>query len=191
MSVSPCQIVHDCIHQRQSIGHLVEPAPNTEQLNLAIHAALTAPDHHRLKPTRFILIDTEQRQAFGQLLSASLAAIGETDSVQLERVKQHPFRAPILVLALTEVQQHPKVPAFEQILSTGAAVEIFLLSLHAQGFAAMWRTGPVVESTYLKSALGLKAEDFISGIIYIGTAAKAIPARAEIDPAQYLTVWNA
>ena len=67
----------------------------------------------------------------------------------------------------------------------------FLLSLHAQGFAAMWRTGPVVESTHLKQALGLKAEDFISGIIYIGTAAKAIPARAEIDTTRYFSAWKA
>lgn len=191
MSVSPCQIVHDCMHQRQSIGHLVEPAPNAEQLHRAVHAALTAPDHHRLKPTRFMLIGAEQRQAFGELLSASLAALGETDQIQLDRVKQHPFRAPILVLALTEVQQHAKVPEFEQVLSTGAAVENFLLSLQAQGFAAMWRTGPVVESTHLKQALGLKAEDFVAGIIYIGTAAKAIAQRTEIDPTQYLREWQA
>lgn len=191
MSVSPCQIVHDHIHQRQSIGQLIEPAPNHEQLNQALLAALTAPDHHRLKPTRFIVISAEQRQAFGSLLSEALAAQGETDPLQLERVKQHPFRAPLLVLAVTEIQQHPKVPAFEQLLSSGAAIENFLLSLHAQGFAAMWRTGAVVESEHLKQSLGLNAKDFISGIIYIGTAAKTIAARAEIDVQQYVTYWNA
>ena len=48
-------IVHQNMHQRQSIGHLVEPAPNAEQLERAFQAALTAPDHHRLKSTRFIV----------------------------------------------------------------------------------------------------------------------------------------
>ncbi|EMU07422.1 nitroreductase, partial [Acinetobacter baumannii ABNIH10] len=53
MTDSAIQIIHQNIHQRQSIGQLVEPAPNTDQLELAFQAALTAPDHHRLKPTRF------------------------------------------------------------------------------------------------------------------------------------------
>lgn len=190
MSVSPCQIVHDNIHQRQSIGQLIEPAPNSEQLQRAVHAALTAPDHHRLKPTRFIVISSAQRQAFGELLAESMQAMGEQDQTQIERVKQHPFRAPMLLLAITEVQQHPKVPEFEQLLSSGAAIENLLLSLQAQGFAAMWRSGPVVESKHLKQSLGLKEQDFISGIIYIGTAAKEIAARAPIDLTSYLSEWG-
>ena len=194
MTDSRIQIVHDNIHQRQSIGQLIEPAPNAEQLDIAIQAALTAPDHHRLKPTRFILIGSEQRQAFGQLLSEVMADLtqvaGEADQAQIERVKQHPFRAPMLLIAVTQLQQHPKVPEFEQILSTGAAVQNLLLSLHAQGFATMWRTGAVVESAVLKHGLGLSEHDLISGIVYIGTAAKAIAARAGLDSAAYLRHWN-
>lgn len=194
MTDSRIQIVHDNIHQRQSIGQLIEPAPNAEQLDIAIQAALTAPDHHGLKPTRFILIGSEQRQAFGQLLSEVMADLtqvaGEADQAQIERVKQHPFRAPMLLIAVTQLQQHPKVPEFEQILSTGAAVQNLLLSLHAQGFATMWRTGAVVESAVLKHGLGLSEHDLISGIVYIGTAAKAIAARAGIDSAAYLRHWN-
>lgn len=194
MTDSRIQIVHDNIHQRQSIGQLIEPAPNAEQLDIAIQAALTAPDHHRLKPTRFILIGSEQRQAFGQLLSKVMADLtqvaGEADQAQIERVKQHPFRAPMLLIAVTQLQQHPKVPEFEQILSTGAAVQNLLLSLHAQGFATMWRTGAVVESAVLKHGLGLSEHDLISGIVYIGTAAKVIAARAGIDSAAYLRHWN-
>lgn len=183
-------LIHQNIHQRQSIGHLVEPAPNAAQLELAFQAALTAPDHHRLKPTKFVVIESEQREAFGQLLSQALADLGEQDQVQLDRVKQHPFRAPLLVLALTKFQEHAKVPNFEQTLSTGAAIQNFLLSLQAQGFSTMWRSGAVVESKLLKQALGLTEQDLISGIIYVGTAVKAIPPRAEINTADYVSTWN-
>lgn len=183
--------VHDNIHQRQSIGHLVEPAPSHAQLNIAFKAALTAPDHHRLKPTQFIVVDVEQREAFGALLAQSIADLGELDPAQVERVKLHPFRAPILVLAVTKFQDHPKVPFFEQTLSSGAAIENFLLSMQAQGFATMWRSGTVVESKLLKSALGLAERDLISGIIYVGTAAKAIAPRAEIETTQYVHFWQA
>jgi nitroreductase len=181
--------VHQNIHQRQSIGHLVEPAPSSQQLQKAF-SCLTAPDHHRLKPTRFIVIQPEQRANFGESLSQALADLGETDPVQLDRVKQHPFRAPLLVIAVTQFQDHPKAPLFEQTLSSGAAIQNFLLSLQVQGFASMWRSGAVVESTWLKHHLGLADRDLISGIIYIGTAAKAIAPRAEMVISDFVTNWQ-
>lgn len=190
MTDSKIEIIHHNIYQRQSIGQLIEPAPNTQQLEKAVRAALTAPDHHRLKPTRFLVVTSEQRAAFGEHLAKALADLGETEPAQLERVKHHPFRAPLLVLALTTIQDHPKVPHFEQILSTGAAVQNFLLSLQAQGFASMWRSGAVVESNWLKQQFGLKEQDLISGIIYIGTAAKTIAPRAEIESQDFLKVWQ-
>lgn len=190
MTDSNIVTIHQNIHQRQSIGHLIEPAPNSLQLEKAFQAALTAPDHHRLKPTSFMIIAPEQRAAFGDYLAQALADLGETDAAQLERVKHHPFRAPMLVLALTTLQDHPKVPHFEQILSSGAAIQNFLLSLQAQGFASMWRSGAVVESNWLKQQLGLNTQDLISGIIYIGTAAKAIAPRAAIDSEAFVKVWQ-
>ena len=190
MSDLTVDTVHQNIHQRQSIGHLAEPAPNAAQLDKAFSAALTAPDHHRLKPTSFMVVPENEREAFGELLSKALADTGQTEEAQLERVKHHPFRAPLLVLALTRLQDHPKVPQFEQILSSGAAIQNFLLSLQAQGFSTMWRSGAVVESALFKQALGLSANDLISGIIYIGTAVKAIPPRAEINTSEFVSIWK-
>ncbi len=190
MSEFSVEVVHQNIHQRQSIGHLVEPAPNASQLEKAFQAALVAPDHHRLKPTRFVVVPEAEREAFGELLSRALADTGQTEEAQLERVKNHPFRAPLLVLALTKLQDHSKVPHFEQILSSGAAIQNFLLSLQAQGFSTMWRSGAVVESVLFKQALNLNATDLISGIIYIGTAVKAIPLRAEIQTSEFVSEWQ-
>lgn len=190
MTESAIEIVHQNIHQRQSIGHLLAPAPNAAQLEKAFQAALTAPDHHRLKPTSFVVISDQQREAFGELLSQALVDLGETEMAQIERVKNHPFRAPLLVLALTRLQVHSKVPYFEQILSSGAAIQNFLLSLQAQGFSTIWRSGAVVESTLFKQALGISKDDLVSGIIYIGTAAKAIAPRAEIQTHDYVSQWQ-
>jgi len=117
--------------------------------------------------------------------------LGEVDPVQVERIKHHPFRAPLLVLAVTQFQDHPKVPFFEQTLSSGAAIQNFLLSLQAQGFATMWRSGAVVESKLFKQLLGLSERDLISGIIYVGTAAKEIAARVKVDSKQYVQYWKA
>lgn len=190
MQESSLHAVHDNIHQRQSIGHLIEPAPNTEQLEQAFKAALAAPDHHRLKPTHFIVVKNEDREAFGELLADAIRDLGDMEAAQIERVKNHPFRAPLLVLAVTQFQDHAKVPYFEQTLSTGAAIQNFLLSLQAQGFSTMWRSGAVVESKHFKQALGLQEHDLISGIIYIGTAAKSIHPRGEIDLTTHVRHWH-
>lgn len=190
MMESAVDIVHQNMHQRQSIGHLLEPAPNAEQLELAFQAALTAPDHHRLKPTKFVVIPIAQREAFGELLSQALVDLGQTEIAQIERVKNHPFRAPLLILALTTLQDHAKVPHFEQILSSGAAIQNFILSLQVQGFSTIWRSGAVVESVLFKEALGITANDLVSGIIYIGTAVKAIAPRAEIHTEDYVSRWH-
>lgn len=183
-------LIHENMHQRQSVGHLVEPAPNKEQLDLAFSAAMTAPDHRRLKPTRFVIVEDNQRTDFGCLLAHAMADFEGIDPVQVERAKNHPLRAPLLVLALTELQDHPKVPLYEQILSSGAAVQNFLLSLQVQGFSTIWRTGAVVESTTLKRALGLQERDLISGIIYIGTADKSLAPRVEADLNDHVSLWD-
>lgn len=190
MSDQFSQVVHDNIHQRQSVGHLVEPHPNAEQLELAFQAALTAPDHHRLKPTQFIVVKGEQREAFGVLLSEAVADLGETDSIQIERARQHPMRAPMLIIAVTRFHDHAKVPYFEQTLSSGAAIQNLLLSLQAQGFNTMWRSGAVVESDLFKRKLGLQTHDLISGIIYVGTAFKVIAPRTEIETDAFVSFWQ-
>ncbi len=190
MTDTNISVVLENIHHRQSIGHLVEPAPNQAQLEQAFQAALTAPDHHRLKPTHFIVVNGEQRQAFGELLAQAIQDLGETDQAQIDRVKHHPLRAPLLVLAVTKFQDHPKVPHFEQILSTGAAVQNLLLTLQAQGFGAIWRSGAVVESKLLKTALGLNEQDLISGIVYVGSITKPIAPRAEQSTVEYVSYWH-
>ena len=179
------------IEGRQSVGLLTEPAPDSAQLEQAIQAALAAPDHHRLRPWRFIAIAGDARQQMGEVLVDALRASGETDPAQFERVRAQPLRAPLIVLCATIATMHPKVPMVEQVLSTGAAIQNMLLTLHAQGFAAMWRTGALVESTLLKAAFGLQPDDEIAGLVYIGTPAKALSPRQPLNVADFLSTWSA
>ena len=181
----------DLINHRQSIGHLIEPAPTASQLEQAIAAALTAPDHHRLHPWRFVVIQGEQREAFGHLLSESLAADGDMDPHQLERVKNHPLRAPMILVCIMQYRPHHKVPAYEQILSCGAGIQNLLLILQAQGYSSMWRSGAASESASLKRALGCSANDEIAGLVYIGTSPKEIAPRHPLNVADFLTEWKA
>lgn len=189
MTISPADALA-LIESRQSIGQLVEPAPQPEQLQQAIQAALSAPDHHRLRPWQFIQIRGDAaRRAFGEALLNALKAAGETDPVQWERVLAQPFRAPMILACVVKTQQHPKVPLVEQVLSMGAAVQNLLLMLTAQGYAGMWRSGALVESAVLKQALGVAEQDVIAGLVYIGTPARAIAPRERLAVSNYLCNW--
>lgn len=189
MTISPADALA-LIESRQSIGQLVEPAPQPEQLQQAIQAALSAPDHHRLRPWQFIQIQGDAaRHAFGEALLNALKASGETDTVQWERVLAQPFRAPMILACVVKTQQHPKVPLVEQVLSMGAAVQNLLLMLTAQGYAGMWRSGALVESAVLKQALGVAEQDVIAGLVYIGTPARAIAPRERLAVSTYLCSW--
>ena len=177
------------IHARQSIAVLSEPAPSQTEIEQAVAAALTAPDHRRLKPWRFVQIDASRRQAFAECMVASLRADGETDEQQLARIAQQPFRAPLILLCIMQYQAHVNVPHFEQVLSCGAVLQNLLLTLHAQGYASIWRTGAIVESPSFKQAFGCGQQDLIAGIIYIGTEAKAAPPREPSVVADFLSQW--
>ena len=100
-----------------------------------------------------------------------------------------PLRAPMIVVAITVAKDDPKVPLVEQVLSTGAAVQNFLVAIHAQGFASMWRTGWVTEHAYIRTALGLLMNESIAGFIYLGTAANAPRQPTLLTVSDFVQQW--
>jgi nitroreductase len=52
---------------------LRDPGPDDAALDLAVAAALRAPDHGGLKPWRFVVVRGPARAALGEVLAASLA----------------------------------------------------------------------------------------------------------------------
>lgn len=183
------QILLTWIESRQSVGQLIEPAPSQAELEQALQAALSAPDHHRLRPWQFLQISGSAREQLGRVYADCLRHVGVVDPVQLDRALAQPLRAPLILVAVVKIQQHPKVPVVEQILSMGAAIENLLLMLNAQGYASIWRTGALTESVLLKQKLGLKQDDEIAGFIYIGTAARQLAARESLKVTDFLTPW--
>ena len=184
--------VNSVIHARQSIGQLVAPAPSIEQLDQAIAAALTAPDHKRLRPWQFVLITTDQRAAWGEQLAQAMRIDDPNmDDKIFEKIKQQPMRAPLLLVCLMRYQACEKVSRTEQLLSCGAAVQNLLLMLKAQGFDSIWRTGAPAVSKQVRALVNCSPQDEIVGFIYIGTAAQPLSPRSKLAVADYLQFWSA
>lgn len=175
---------------RTSQGALTEPAPSADVLTHAFHAALRAPDHRLLRPWRYLVIDGEAQKSLGEIfLQAGLQDNPALTEVEQQRLLKMPLRAPMIVVAITVAKDDPKVPVVEQILSTGAAVQNFLVAIHAQGFASMWRTGWVTEHTHIRAALGLLPNESIAGFIYLGTAASAPRQPSLLTVSDFVQQW--
>ena len=62
----------DLLHRRRSNKKFGEQAPNAEQLEQILKAGLRVPDHGRLKPYRFVVIEKSGMPQFGECLKAAV-----------------------------------------------------------------------------------------------------------------------
>jgi nitroreductase len=167
----PMQTI-DALLQRRSAKALTAPAPDEGALELIFASAAAAPDHGRLRPWRFIVIQRDSLGRFGDLLAGHLRRQHPTSSEEtLARERQKAFRAPMIVVVAAVCAQNVKIPPLEQILSAGAAAQNIMLAAHALGFNSMWKTGGPAYDEQVKAALGLQAEHAIVGFMYLGTDA--------------------
>jgi len=164
----------DLLLGRVSPAQLAEPGPSATALEKILAAAARAPDHGRMQPWRFLVIEGAARERFGEVMAQSLLR-REPDAPtgKLEAERKKALRAPVIVVVGAAVKENPKVPDVEQIVAAGAACENMLLAAHALGFGGFWRTGPVAYDAEVKRALGLAESDSIVGIIYMGSIAIA------------------
>ena len=179
------------LHTRNSVNLLTEPAPNAQQLDNIFQAAVRACDHRNLTPWQFLVIAGDARHKFGELLAQVQASVDgqPLEPTRLEKIKSKPLRAPMVVVVVANVTEHPKVPEIEQVLSAGAAAQMMMVAAHAQGIGAIWRSGQLMFHPATKQGLGLQPSDQIVGFIYLGTPVTQKP----ISPANaehFVTYWD-
>lgn len=182
----------EALTTRASPAGLTTPAPDASALDAILRAAARAPDHGRLRPWRFILVDGDARIALGEVLADALRVRepGVADAaIAKERAK--PLRAPLIVVVAARVREHRGVPEVEQIVAAGAAAQNLLLAAHALGFGGFWRTGAAAYDDTVKRALGLSPQDAIVGFVYLGTPSGAPASPIASDVAPYVSHWTA
>lgn len=176
--------VVNTIKSRTTIGRLAAPAPGAEDLKLILEAAARAPDHGKLKPWRFFVIRDAGLAKLGDLMvEAQRRRDPASDATTLERERQKPLRAPMILVVAAHIADHPRIPAVEQLLAAGAAVQNALLAAHALGYGAAWKTGDICYDDFVKAAFGLRPADALVGFLYLGTPVQAQSFAGEIPVA--------
>lgn len=181
----------EALTQRTSAARLEAPAPDDRQLGILLQAAMRAADHGGLRPWRFLTITGEARDRLGELFCrAALADRPDLATTAQDKYRAMPHRAPMLLVVIGRVVEHPKVPAGEQLLSAGAAAQNIINAAYALGLGAMWRTGEMAYHPEVLRGLGLGENESLVGYIYLGTPVRppSPPRVPETD--KFLQSWS-
>lgn len=172
------------LHSRRSRPALVEPAPDPAQLDELLRAACAAPDHGRLRPWRFVVIDSAARGSLGDAFAAATAdADPAATPAALAHARAKVMRAPMIVVVVAVPRPHPKVTVREQRAAANCVAYGLMLAAHARGFGAMWRSGWFGGAPKVRAHLGLAEHEEVAAWIYLGTPSGAAPPpRPAIDP---------
>lgn len=143
---------------RRSASRLAEPAPVGEQLQNILRAGMRVPDHKSLQPWRFFVIEGEGRDRFSAVLERGAVAAGG-DEKAIEKARNSPFRAPLIITVVAKCEENHKVPVWEQEMSAGCAVMAMQMAAIAQGFNGIWRSGALTESAIVREAFECRPQD--------------------------------
>ena len=181
----------DNILLRNSARSLILPHPTEEEMETVYKAALRAPDHAWLRPSRFIQVTGEGLNKLSEIfVEYAKENIDEVAPETLEKYKSAPFRAPMVIILVTNVTEHPKVPEIEQMLSSATAGQNILLALNALNYSAICRTGIFAFNEMVSQRMGLEENQKIIGYLYVGTSEGKVKNLPELDPSDYVTEWS-
>ena len=159
------------LHARRTVSRLGDPGPDDKELAAMLAAADAAPDHGRLRPWRFHILDGAVRDRLSEAYGAAAAA-GGGGAEAVARARSKPLRGPCLVAAVARTVPSPKVPAWEQLAAAACAVQNLCLAATALGYGSAWRTGTAVDDDGVRAVLGLGPEERLIGFVHLGTPAK-------------------
>lgn len=189
-AVDPEDLILLCdelIHTRQHTGpkHLAEPAPDAATLRELFAAAAAAPDHHQLRPWRFIVLGDAARQRLSQVfVEALLARDPQALPAHVEDARVKAFRGPVLIIAVADLRtDDPDVPTDERLLSLGCAIQNLLLAARARGYGSGLSGGRALQTPALREAFGIREGEHAVCFISLGTPqrSRAIRPRPAVD----------
>ena len=172
--------IFEAIHTRQSIPKVRPDPVSREMIERMLDAAVQAPNHHKVRPWRFVVLTGPARERLGDVMAASLRKKDPNASDEtLGKERARPLRAPVVIAVGVSRPSLPKELEIENVCAAAAATQNLLLAGHALGLGAMWRTGSAALDPDVKTFLGFEPDQRLVAFVYIGypETEPASPAR--------------
>jgi len=167
---------------------LQAPAPTRAELMPLLTAAARTPDHGKMEPWRFIVVEKAAMQRLGDLTAEAGLRLGKNPEDIAKARSQ--FDLGQLAVVVVEIQKEsPKIPPIEMTYSAGAVCLALLNAALAAGWGANWLSGWMSHDRgFCEAAFDLAENERIAGLIHIATEGAAPPERPRPDVTA-LTTW--
>ena len=146
-----------------------------DDLNEILDCGLRVPDHGALNPWKLNVIQGDAKKRIGAQIFAKQYKLlnPEASNEDLLYEENRLERASIVIAVVCTPVNHPKIPAWEMELSSGAVCSNLLIAAQSLGYAAQWLTEWYsYNEEVLKEFGGDPKTDKIAGFIYIGDKQK-------------------
>ena len=166
---------------------LTAPGPDADQLKALLRLAARVPDHGKLFPWRFIVLEGEAKAAYAARLEP--LAAGQPDPDKARAVLAKLKNPPVTVCVVSRIVSDRK-PRWEQELSAGALCMNLLIAADAMGFAANWITDWYSYDEAAAGVLGLETGERVAGFIHLGTLAEPPLERVRPNVDELTSRWR-
>lgn len=166
------KVVSETIRSRRSNLNvdLERPVPR-EVIDELVDLAVSAPNHYRTNPWRFVVLTGSARSRLGEIVAREVAKQPEVKEAFVERQRAQFLRAPTVLIVVSAGDADP-IKHFENKHAVAAGLQNVLVGATAAGLASAWKSGPAmvdpVVSAVVKEELGLAPTDEIVGVVYLG-----------------------
>lgn len=148
---------------------MIGPGPSGGDIETMLKIATRVPDHGKLAPWRFVVIEGEARRRIGEKLAAIFREDNPgADEERLKIERERLARAPVVIAVVSKAGPHLKIPEWEQLMSAGAACMNLVWAANALGFATAWLTEWYAYDRRALDLLGVKPEEKLVGFVHIG-----------------------
>ena len=167
---------------------LTTPVPSMDELRVILTAAARTPDHGKLEPWRFIVLQKAALMRIAKAISTR-GAMMDLDDDKIMKATAQFGNADLVVAVIASPKPSEKVPAIEQVYSAGAVCLAMVNAGLAAGWGANWLSGWAShDAEFMQEMLHITDHESVAGFIHLGTEKNAPPERPRPD-LDAITTW--
>jgi nitroreductase len=166
---------------------LVAPGPTRAELKELLRLAARVPDHGKLNPWRFVILESAAKAAFTAKLEAIAATRPDAPKALGALGK---LRIPPLAVAVISSPVAGAIPLWEQQLSAGAVCTTLLIAATAMGYGANWITDWYGVDADALEVLGVRDGEQVAGFLYLGSFGEPPQERVRPDLDDIVSDWS-